>query len=142
MKVVGNILPTADRLKEWNLISDNKCYNYQEIETREHVLKAVCQREMLHSLLDSTFGLAKDNMFCRLKDQQLILNELKRNWNLYNSMGIINKEILEILGTMHFDSNKIMKFGEKCFKIGFLLWKRRCRKIMSLSNRDTLDILN
>lgn len=136
MKTVGNILPTADHLKEWKLTDENKCPNCQEIETREHVLKAVCHQDSLQQHINSVFGNLSASIFSNWSEQQMILVELKRTWNFHKAIGIIGKEMLELMKHMNYDSQRILQFGKKCLKIGYLLWKERCKERMSLFRID------
>ena len=55
MKSIGNILPTADHLKAWKIIEEDKFLNCTEIETRTHVLSGFCRMEMLNNQIKMVF---------------------------------------------------------------------------------------
>lgn len=121
MKSIGNILPTADHLKAWKIIEEDKCLNCPETETRTHVLSGFCRTEMLNNQIELVLGNSKTNLFSSRSEQGVIVTRLQRTWNFKNAMGIIDKEMLEFLSSLDFDSSRVVRFGKKCIKIGSAL---------------------
>ena len=142
MKIIGNILPTADMLKSWKLITDDLCIKCLVTESREHVLGAYCRKELLSEKITQGSRKWLSNAGLLEEERKFVVKFLIRNWNCYSAMGIINIEILEYLNFKNCKPKQIINFGKRCLKIGIFIWKTRCFERMNLRFGDKLDIPN
>ena len=110
------------------------------METK-HVLEVVCRKGNLEALINELFRKRNNKSIALgISQQNAILTVLEGSWNFNNALGIISKEMSQLLNSMDISTKEIVHFEKTCLKIGYSLWKLRCKQRMRFIGTDTLDI--